>query len=266
MAKTSYDKTKYLLISDETVGELLYIASSVKGEVGGLASISPTENGNLVIEDIFIPQQKVRGQTECELESSGIIALYEKLLEEEYEVDKIKLWWHSHGSGSAFFSSTDNETLAEWTGDYMVGLVINHDNPDAWSEKIVGHKPIVFGAEFKIAQSWLNPVNAKELDVIIKENVEVESVVKHTPKVQQKLPEKTSLNVWQQAWGTSFLPEIWDDDDYSFDFDETKCETCENLGMDELCAMAYADDECPAIISNKSTSIHKMSDRQIASL
>jgi hypothetical protein len=52
----------------------------------------------------------------------------EEIAAVDEEMKQWRLWWHSHGSMTASFSSTDVETLkdlAEATGDYFLGTVIN---------------------------------------------------------------------------------------------------------------------------------------------
>lgn len=95
-----------------------------EGEIGGLGRIEITEDNSFLLTEVFLIEQTASA-AECDLDSEGIAKLYQELLDTDKNVDDLYFWWHSHGNIGVGFSTTDRETINEWTGSWLIALVIN---------------------------------------------------------------------------------------------------------------------------------------------
>lgn len=107
----------------EQYQKLQTYADNVDTEIGGLGKVI-LEKGEFTITDVFLLEQEATSG-ECELSAEGVAVLYDELLDNDEDVDDIKMWWHSHGTMGVFFSKTDTDTMDEWPGDWIVAIVIN---------------------------------------------------------------------------------------------------------------------------------------------
>jgi len=186
-----------LRIDWEPYQKLQAYTSVAKGEIGGLGRVSIDEKkGELTITEVFLIEQEA-STAECELSAEGVAQLYSDLITEGKDVDDIMLWWHSHGDMKSFFSKTDDETMNEWPGHWIVGLVIN--KKDELEARLQIQKPLKMYMELDIAINYPRVVD----DELVK--AEVEAKVKHTTYVPSKSNLPTTYNYGygkykQQQW------------------------------------------------------------------
>lgn len=110
--------------ADQRLSAYLRLAEA---EISGFGIVERREDC-LVITDIFILPQEA-GRAHTELDTEALQDLLYGLLQEGKDPADIGLWWHSHGSGGSFFSSTDEATIerfAELGSLWMLSLVSNH--------------------------------------------------------------------------------------------------------------------------------------------
>jgi proteasome lid subunit RPN8/RPN11 len=173
MAKTSIQDT-VLWLSSEIYKELLYYARSVDAEVGGLGYLTfDTKNNDITVEELYLLEQEVNN-SECELSAVGISKLYEELIAagEDDKLGGINFWWHSHKDIGAFFSTTDDTTMKEWTGPYIVALVINRKGE--MKSSLLTRTPIMIVGEIDVKIDWsLSEQKADILDEVIAEKVTI---------------------------------------------------------------------------------------------
>ena len=95
-----------------------------KTEVGGMMVIMEDKDGDWVASDPVILKQEVTGGTTT-LDADALAVYYGKMAE-KYGNNVRFLWWHSHGGGSVFWSSTDEIAIKEFSGgDWSASLVVN---------------------------------------------------------------------------------------------------------------------------------------------
>ena len=103
-----------------------------KGEVSGLGLVSEesTPTGQLlqyIVTDIFLIKQQCSG-TDTLLDSGAIGQFMIELVQQNIDVSKIKLWWHSHGDLKTFWSATDEQCVRDLTNSsFMISTVTNKE-------------------------------------------------------------------------------------------------------------------------------------------
>lgn len=189
-----------LRIDWEPYQKLQAYASVAKGEIGGLGRVTIDEKkGELLITEVFLIEQEA-SSAECELSAEGVAQLYSDLITEGKDVDDIMLWWHSHGEMKSFFSGTDDTTINEWPGDWIVGLVIN--KKDEIEARLQIQKPLKMFMDLEVAINYPRVVDEE----LVK--AEVAAKVKHNTVVVTKstLPASYGYGQYKQSkW--------WMDDD-----------------------------------------------------
>ena len=166
--------------------ELMYYAWKVDAEVGGLGRLSFDKKENdIFIEEIYLLDQEVH-QTECTLSAKGIALLYEELIEknEAEKIGDINLWWHSHKNMGAFFSGQDKETTLDWSGGYLVSLVINRDG--TMKACLMSRTPVTIVNEIDVYVNWFDIPNAEELGQSVDKKVRKAKFVPPVPKYSKK--------------------------------------------------------------------------------
>lgn len=112
-------------VSTDAMLKLIAISEqSGANEVGGLliGHISPNNPGRIVISDITVPKQEVTGAS-IDFDDESINEQLSELFFNEFN-DGFIGWWHTHGTGNVFWSSTDQN---DGINKFLAPLV---DNPD----------------------------------------------------------------------------------------------------------------------------------------
>lgn len=100
----------------------LYVAA-VDGEISGLGVVEVIDQ-ELIITDIMLLEQE-SGHSDTELDPEAISRLIADVIASGEDPEKLKLWWHSHGSMKAFMSTTDDATASKFGNGWMVSLVLS---------------------------------------------------------------------------------------------------------------------------------------------
>ena len=107
-----------------------YAKASVKvhqnAEVGGMMVMQKDKDGDYILKDPVILKQEVTGST-CEMDKEALALFYSKAHRKHKKKGIVRfVWWHSHGTMNAFWSSTDDKTiLSNESDDFTVSLVVN---------------------------------------------------------------------------------------------------------------------------------------------
>jgi hypothetical protein len=155
--------------------QMMYYVWKVDAEVGGCGTLefnTPEEN-DIYVTEIFLDKQKVHG-TECTLSSDG--STYEKLINSG-EIDKackLQLWWHSHYTMGVTHSGIDDKTMREWSGDYVVALVINRSGE--MKAKLMTKIPVMVVGDIDVKVNWFDVPNNEDLGAEVAEKVTKEVV------------------------------------------------------------------------------------------
>lgn len=101
------------------------IVDKLDKEVGWLGIVERVGDHTYIVSDIHVPKQEANGAT-CEITPEGLAELVSTLPGEQ--VDKVRLWGHSHGKGGVFASAQDDtqamETLKNCQ-DYLIRVICN---------------------------------------------------------------------------------------------------------------------------------------------
>ena len=118
-----------VLISAEAEQRIRHWVDCARGEVSGLGTVVPHNDG-LLIEEVYLLKQRCTGSN-TELDDEAVAALLVELDAKGVDTGTVRFWWHSHGDLSAFWSGTDDECIEGLANDnYMVSLVANKRRQD----------------------------------------------------------------------------------------------------------------------------------------
>tara|TARA_R110002020_G_scaffold318615_1_gene534259 strand:+ start:61 stop:981 length:921 start_codon:yes stop_codon:yes gene_type:complete len=157
-----------------------------KTEIGGMAIVYKNKTGDYVVEEPVILKQEVSGGNTV-LDKDALAEYYVKsAMKHKDKLDLQFLWWHSHHTMAAFWSSTDLAAIEEFNeGKVSMSLVVN------------------LKQEYKFRINVWEPIEAHEdIDLIIGDNVVSDTrnvnkkLIKETKSLCEK--EKTSY-VWKNA-------------------------------------------------------------------
>jgi hypothetical protein len=185
-----------LYLAPQIVAELMYIANSVNNEVGGLGLLSFNgENKSIFVDELFLLDQEVSG-AECTLSAKGIALLYDDLIRDKEAdlIQDINFWWHSHHTMGVGWSGTDDSTMKEWPGKYLVALVLNvrGDMKARLVQRVEVGPPFNTSelqmTDLEIKIDWKDIWNAEELDEEIKKNVHERPKTQRQNLHQQGVP------------------------------------------------------------------------------
>jgi|TARA_R100001530_G_scaffold133058_1_gene106024 hypothetical protein len=146
-------------------------------EIGGMAVLVPVEDG-YQIKNPEILKQVVTSST-CTLDKEELANYYTKTMK-KIGTNISFVWWHSHGSGSTFWSGTDEKAIKEYAGGkWSVSLVVNANE------------------EYKLRVDWFAPKHASledtDLEIIGSENNTVPKGI--TDEVKEKCSKPTYATV-----------------------------------------------------------------------
>jgi hypothetical protein len=101
----------------------LYIRLA-EGEVGGLASVEQDGPATFLMTDCFLIRQRAT-DVDNELDPAATSVFLLNYLATGEDPSGLRLWWHSHGRESAFWSADDERTIDHFGGEWLVSLVGN---------------------------------------------------------------------------------------------------------------------------------------------
>ena len=170
-----------LFIKPEILCQLMFYAQHVPKEVGGfgIATIHKAEN-YIEVDEVFLMYQET-DETECILKSRAISLMYDEMVSQGKDCGSVNFWWHSHDTMSSFFSGQDNETLEDWPGDYLIGLVINKKME--FKCKIMTKVPVQMMCEIPVYIMWGGSENA----LAWKEEIKNKVIDKPKPEISNKV-------------------------------------------------------------------------------
>lgn len=120
------DNTRFprVYITEEAKKRLdLYVKFAPAGEISGLGCVEP-KAGDLLITDLFLFKQ-VSGPATTELDGEAVSNFLVEAITNGIDPSDLKLWWHSHGEMSVFWSGTDQATAGAFGNQWMLCLVAN---------------------------------------------------------------------------------------------------------------------------------------------
>lgn len=118
-----------LTIEPLILSKIMYwVRKAGENEISGFGKIISHEGNPHIIEACLLSQENTPGSTEIDAQSL-CRAMYEMRDKEGH----LNYWWHSHGTGTAYFSHTDYQTIERLGG--------HGDEPQA----IVGARDVISG-------------------------------------------------------------------------------------------------------------------------
>jgi proteasome lid subunit RPN8/RPN11 len=167
------DKAKISISPVEHARLMGYIKAALPHEVSGLGLVDRTEDGLKISSIMLIKQQCTMGSTD--LDTGAIADGMTELHKAGEDTSRLRLWWHSHGTGGAFWSTTDRDTMKK-----LVGPQVN------WFAFLVGNSAGEFKCSIYVGDPFLIDIEA-DLKIVhetpdLKEECEAEVKEKVTIK------------------------------------------------------------------------------------
>lgn len=102
----------------------LYI-TQCKYEISGLGTVE-SRDGELEVTGIYLLEQTVTSG-DTELSDEAVAKFLSEAPGKGIDLGKIRLWWHSHGTLSSYWSPTDEATINSFdSAPWFVSIVGNH--------------------------------------------------------------------------------------------------------------------------------------------
>lgn len=181
------------------------------GEVSGLGEVEINEQGCPVITSIMLFEQECSAST-TDIEPEDLARFFVEAVNQGADPEKIRLWWHSHGSGSCFWSGTDNDTITDLcqSAGWVVSIVGNKQGH--YRVRIDLTRP--FEATLDFIEFGIAPYKDPDLDKEVEAEVEA--------KVKQRVFTSTIWKGFTSGKGKTKYPATYpygylDDDDELYD-------------------------------------------------
>lgn len=196
----------------------------VDGEIAGMGAVEIRDDGNFYVLDIAIYDQEVTKGT-ADLSSEALAHFQTDIVKRGLSPRNYYLWWHSHDTMGAFFSTTDTGTIETSTEfDHVLSLVVNkrRDRKCRFDTHRVNNLPmrlVIENIEVVIQQE-LNP-RIMEIDEIIKELEDEKLEIEYTPmEGMEELRAEVAEKVKTKSLGAGFGKQKGDKTYLEEDFDE----------------------------------------------
>jgi hypothetical protein len=92
-------------------------------EISGLGLVDE-DGSDFVLTDLRLVEQEVTPLATA-LDGAAVSNLIVDLLDANEDVDRLRLWWHSHARETCFWSGEDERTISTFQNDYMISIVTN---------------------------------------------------------------------------------------------------------------------------------------------
>ncbi|MFV0485211.1 MAG: hypothetical protein ACK5MU_03245 [Candidatus Saccharimonadales bacterium] len=95
-------------------------------EVTGTGLLRKISNSELLVEEIFLPNQTA-SPDESDFTETGMHEIITDLITAGTpdKIEWLKFRWHSHAKSPCFYSPKDIRDIAKYSGDWVVNVVIN---------------------------------------------------------------------------------------------------------------------------------------------
>lgn len=155
-------------ISPEVKNRLDFYMEYAPGEISGLGKVT-IRNGNFFIEEVILFEQ-ISDFSTTELSLEALADFLMQAIQQGIDPASLKLWWHSHGNGSTFWSGTDDKTAQSFNNGWMLSLVGNKQG------------------EYRIRLDMYEPINITLDDLTLK-------VIYPLPDIRQEIEDEVRRKV-----------------------------------------------------------------------
>lgn len=168
--------------------KMKYYIDLIDFEISGVGLVEKLPNKDLYVVDLFLIKQVVSA-AETKLDSKAVQDfMIEKMKDETFPMEKLRLWWHSHVNMGVFWSGTDKATMN------ALDLDLPEDN---WFLSIVGNKQGLRKARVDIYAPFR--MNVDDLEVVVGEDLELEAQIE--AEIQEKVSIERAIIKSQPIYG-----------------------------------------------------------------
>jgi hypothetical protein len=115
-----------LILTNGTFERIAEYVRQINAEIGMFGYVTMTDDGDFIVDDVFLVEQTVSGSS-VDFADSGLEYAIQKAIADD-RIDDLKFCCHSHVDMAAFWSSTDEDMIEGMNNGmtpYLVSLVIN---------------------------------------------------------------------------------------------------------------------------------------------
>jgi hypothetical protein len=179
-----------LVLPTEAWTRIMTWVDLARDEVSGLGLVDPVTCGGKVVSyrvaSVHLLEQ-VCSVAHTELDEEAVGKLMYELAVAGEDPSRLRFWWHSHGDGQPFWSSTDERTIETFgaTAEWYVSMVVNRR----------GHydaRVDLFGGDWRVVTPLVVEVEGDEVA-----DVETECTDEFLAKVEEG---DSLLEVPTSAW------------------------------------------------------------------
>ena len=174
-----------VILSTKAHLQYKYYVDLIDYEISGVGLVEKQDGGILYVTELFLLNQTVTG-TETRLHKDDVIKfMMEKMEDQNFPMEKLRLWWHSHVNVDTFWSSTDSGTINN------LDLDLPEDN---WWLSIVANKSgkrrarVDTYAPFRLTVDNINVELGDDLELMEEIANEIEAKVKINAPVTPQTP------------------------------------------------------------------------------
>jgi len=102
----------------------VYFQTAAPFEISGLGEVVVKDRECLSVEKLFLFEQRV-DEVKTKLSDAAMHKWLVEIIRSGGNPVNTRLWWHSHGYGSLFWSQEDEKTIRGFLADWMVSLLGN---------------------------------------------------------------------------------------------------------------------------------------------
>jgi hypothetical protein len=177
--------------------KMKYYIDNIGYEISGVGLVEKRPGGILYVPDLFLIKQEVTGVETTLDEKSLHEFMLEKMQDENFPVENLKLWWHSHVNMAVFWSGVDVATRNTLDTD---------QGEENWWLSIVGNKK----GETKACLDVFQPHRLIMDDI----PVEVGGMFELEDAIKLEIEEKVTVKYTQPADKTPSIPPYSNSQDF----------------------------------------------------
>lgn len=174
------EKAKLLIPPVEHARLMGYIKAALPHEVSGLGLVDKSDDGLVVSKIILLKQECTAGTTE--LDTGAIDAYMAEMHKAGEDTSKLRLWWHSHGTGGTFWSGIDRNTMKRLVGpgvNWFVFMVGN--SKEEFKCSVYVGDPFLLDIEGELKIVFETPDLKEECEKEVKEKVTIKTTAYQGP-------------------------------------------------------------------------------------
>lgn len=133
-------------ITPEAMQRMQLYIDAADGEISGLGTVY-VNKGVMLVDNVYLLEQE-SSYSQTELKPEAVGKFLSEWMGDGGDPEELKLWWHSHGRMSVFWSSQDESTAKSFANGWMLSIVGNKDR--AFKVRLDVYEPVHLYLEMEL--------------------------------------------------------------------------------------------------------------------